>query len=107
MDVLKHRQEESCTYLLNQLGVERVHFGVLDSMHVDSLDKYRQAGLMPSLTENISYKIMCEKLMALFSMHDSQINSDLIGIKNELGNSFFTELDNKKLDTQIRRSLAK
>lgn len=98
---LKHRQEESCAHLMNQLGIKRIHFGVLDFMHADSLEIYRHAGLIPSLTGNTSYKMMCEKLMSLFSIYDSRINSDLIGIKNELGDHFFAELDNKNKDIQI------
>ena len=91
LDDLKHRHEDSCTHLLNEIGVKRVHFGVLDSMHADSLNRYRQAGLTPSLTNNQYCSQMCEKLMALFSQYDSRINTDLVGIKEELGESFFAK----------------
>lgn len=92
---LKYRQEESCSALLQQLGVKRIHFGVLDKMHADSLEKYYQIGLSPSLSEQGSYQMVCEKLMGLFAQYHSRINSDLIGIKKELGSSFFRELDEK------------
>lgn len=95
LSALKYRQEESCAALLQQLGIKRVHFGVLDKMHVDSLEQYYQLGLTPSLSEQVPYQSICEKLMGLFAQYNSRINSDLIGIKNELGSSFFRELDEK------------
>lgn len=71
-----------------------------------SLATYREAGLVPSLAENSNDRKMCEKLMALFSLYDSRINSDLMGIKNELGETFFADVDNKELDETVRSSLS-
>ncbi|KTD33794.1 hypothetical protein Lnau_2086 [Legionella nautarum] len=46
-------------------------------------------GLIPSLSQQVSYQAICEKLMGLFAQYNSRINSDLIGIKTELGSPFF------------------
>lgn len=99
---LKHRQEDSCSALLNQLNIKRVHFGVLDSMHAESLNSYSTIGLTPSLTVNSDCKVLCERLMSLFSKYDSRINSDLLGIKKELGDDFFNELNNTVRTTFYR-----
>jgi pyrimidine deaminase RibD-like protein len=98
---LKHRQEASCTDLLNQLGIKRIHFGVLDAMHAKSLDAYRQAGLLPSLSKDSTCKILCEKLMGLFATYDARINTDLMGIKKELGEDFFAKLN--QIPVEVKR----
>lgn len=86
---LKYRHEDSCTTLMNQLGIKRVHFGVLDEMHATSCERYVHAGLIPSTSEDSWCIAMCEKLKDLFNIYDTRINSDLLGIKHELGNEFF------------------
>lgn len=104
MNGLKHRQEDSCSDLLKQLSVKRAHFGVLDTMHAETLDAYRSIGLIPSLSHHDACKMMCHKLMGLFAKYDSRINYDLLGIKRELGEEFFNEIDATQQISQIPRA---
>ena len=86
---LKYRNEDSCAELIKNLGITRVHFGVLDTFHTLTLDIYNSFGLSPSLTKNSYLHEMCKKLMWMFSTYDSKINNELLSIKKELGDDFF------------------
>ncbi len=90
---LKHRHESSCTDLIKKLGVKRIHFGILDTMHLAELSEYETLGLMPSLTAQVSLHTMCQKLMNLFSIYDSKINTELPAIKHSLGKDFFSIIE--------------
>lgn len=86
---LKYRKEPSCCDLISELGIKSIHFGVLDTHHASSLDTYRQLGFNATLTQDSKLNRLCIKLMNLFSQYESRINTDLIGIKKELGDAFF------------------
>lgn len=86
---LKYRDEPSCSELIKNSGVSKIHFGVLDTLHASSLAEYSNAGLSPSLSKNSKIKMMCENLMSLFERYESRINTNLLDIKNELGDAFF------------------
>jgi pyrimidine deaminase RibD-like protein len=87
---LKYRREASCAELIKSLGVKRIHFGVLDTMHLADLSDYKALGFAPSLTAAPSLSAMCLKLMSLFSTYDSKINTELPSIKRSLGEGFFS-----------------
>ena len=89
---LKYRNEASCSDLIRTLGIERVHFGVLDSMYVETIATYSKFGLTATLTKNQDIQRMCSKLMDMFSIYDSRINYELLTIKAELGNDFFSPI---------------
>lgn len=89
---LKYRGQSSCSELMKKIGVARTHFGVLDTMHASSLADYKNYGIDASVTKNASLASMCENLMAIFSDYDSRINTDLLGIKKELGSNFFSKI---------------
>jgi pyrimidine deaminase RibD-like protein len=86
---LKHRKEESCANLISNLGIKKIHFGVLDTHHTISVDAYKQFGFQPSLTKDDNLHAICTRLMNLFTQYDSRINQDLIGIKKEIGSAIF------------------
>ncbi len=86
---LKYREESSCFELIKNSGISRIHFGVLDTLHAPSLADYASAGLQPSLSKNSNISMMCENLMSLFERYESRINTNLLDIKNELGDPFF------------------
>ncbi len=89
IDDLKYRKEYSCCTLISSLGIQKIYFGVLDTHHTPSLDTYKQLGFHPTLTQNEKLHAICKKLMQLFAQYESRINTDLIGIKKELGPLFF------------------
>jgi len=86
---LKYRNEVSCSELIKNLGITRIHFGVLDTFHAPAMENYHLSGLGATLTKNYNLHQMCQKLMEMFSKYDSRINKELIAIKNELGDDFF------------------
>lgn len=91
---LKYRAESSCSELIKQLGVKRIHFGVLDTQHVSCISSYSDIGFMPTLTQDNAIKTICSNLMNLFAKYDARINTELPTIKKELGNSFFSSIYN-------------
>lgn len=91
---LKYRKESSCADLIKKIDVKRIHFGVLDTMHAASEKKYKDFGIIGTLSTNEEIKVMSEKLMSLFSIYDSRINSELLDIKRELGDEFFFPIRN-------------
>lgn len=86
---LKYRDETSCSELLKNLNITRVHFGVLDTFHTPTIEIYNSLGFSATLTKNKNQHKMCQKLMGMFSIYDSRINKELISIKKELGDNFF------------------
>lgn len=90
---LKYRTDSSCVDLIRSMGIKRVHFGVLDTLHGSSLTSYSKVGLIPSITENTEIKMMCSNLMGLFHEYDSRINNELVTIKHELGDDYFSIID--------------
>lgn len=97
---LKYREQSSCSELMKKIGIARTHFGVLDTMHVSCLEDYKNYGLQASVTKDASLASMCKNLMAIFSDYDSRINTDLLGIKEELGSNFFGNI--AALDEHIK-----
>ncbi len=100
---LKYRAEDEscCSHLINDLGVKRIHFGVLDTLHAETLSTYSSLGFKPSLSQDHYCKTMCEKLMAIFSTYQSRINKDLLGIKQELGEAFFNLTSHENVADQV------
>ncbi|EKD71857.1 MAG: hypothetical protein ACD_46C00083G0007 [uncultured bacterium] len=90
VEQLKYRSESSCAELIRLLGVRRMHFGVIDTLHVSSISSYAEMGFIATLTKNNRIALICDKLMSLFSRYDSRINSELLKIKKELGDGFFS-----------------
>jgi pyrimidine deaminase RibD-like protein len=86
---LKYRGESSCADLAKSLGINRIHFGALDTHHVPTLDGYTSLGFTASITKNPKIAEMCQNLMGMFSTYDARINSELLAIKESLGDSFF------------------
>ena len=86
---LKYRKEPSCSELMRRVGVTRTHFGIIDDIQASSIKDYEKLGITASYTTNLYLSRVCERLMSLFSTYDARINSDLLGIKKELGNDFF------------------
>jgi len=86
---LKYRGESSCSELIQDLGVKRIHFGVLDDFHVPTLDEYTQLGFTATVTTEPHLAEMCQKLMSMFATYESRINSELLEIKIELSLEFF------------------
>lgn len=89
---LKHRDEAACSDLIRELGISRVHFGVLDTLHVSNIEEYKEIGLNVTLTEKPQLAEMCNKLMQMFDTYDARINTELLEIKQELGDSFFNPI---------------
>lgn len=86
---LKYRDEASCSELINNLGITRIHFGVLDTFHTPTIESYNIFGLTATLTKNKNLHEMCRKLMGMFSTYDSRINKELLSIKKDLEDHFF------------------
>lgn len=101
LKTLKYRGEPSCSQLMKELGVKRTHFGVLDDMHVNCPEDYAENALIATLTEDLRLADMCKKLMSMFAIYDSRINSDLLGIKLELGDQFFDEVLSLRLSESV------
>ena len=93
---LKYRSESSCSQFITSFGINRIHFGVLDTLHAESISVYKEMGFIATFTENINNKKICSNLMALFAKYHSRINEQLPAIKKELGNSFFDSFLSKK-----------
>jgi pyrimidine deaminase RibD-like protein len=89
---LKYRAEPSCLELIKRAGISRIHFGALDTMHAESISSYIYAGFATTLSKNESIKTVCNNLMNLFQEYDSRINTELLTIKNELGEGFFSAI---------------
>jgi pyrimidine deaminase RibD-like protein len=80
-----HRADAACAELIKNLGVKRIHFGALDTSHVNSLAAYEQMGFVPSITKHGDISIVCNNLMNLFTRYGSRINKELLNIKQEIG----------------------
>lgn len=89
---LKYRAEASCIELIKSIGIKRIHFGVLDTLHAKTLQDYSEKGFSASLTQDSNIEAICRKLMCLFDTYESRINSELSLIKKELGNTFFDSI---------------
>ncbi|STX51581.1 Pyrimidine deaminase [Legionella busanensis] len=94
------QDEAACANLINDLGVKRIHFGVLDTLHAETLSTYSSLGFKPSLSQDHYCKTMCEKLMAIFTTYQSRISKDLLGIKRELGEAFFNSTSQEVVANQ-------
>ena len=92
---LKYRSESSCIELIKRLKINRIHFGVLDTMHSPTIALYESLGLVATESQAPSLSKMCNKLMSLFARYDSRINHELPVIKKQLGNEFFLPINNK------------
>lgn len=90
IEKLKYRAEPSCAELIKSLGIKRIHFGVLDTLHAATLDAYTGMGFVATIAENTELAAICKNLMSLFERYDSKINTELLKIKNELGDSIFS-----------------
>lgn len=99
---LKYRSESSCSEFIRNFGINRIHFGALDTLHAESISVYKEMGFIATLTENINNNKICTNLMALFAKYRSRINKQLSTIKQELGDSFFDPILLKKAACNVQ-----
>jgi pyrimidine deaminase RibD-like protein len=84
------RVGESCSRLLVEHGMLRVHVGTIDEYQlVDCAGYYEDAGIKITLAEDVNLRATCENLKSMFGKYDQYINSGLPGIKKEIGFSLF------------------
>lgn len=96
IEKLKYRAEPPCIELIKKSSISRIHFGTLDTMHAKSISNYTDAGFSTTLSKNPKIITVCNNLINLFKVYDSRINTELLIIKKELGDVFFSAIANEK-----------
>lgn len=81
---LRSRVGDSCTDLLTQENISRVHAGILDSLQVNSLEAYQQRNIRFTITTDPYCKMVCANLLALFETYGDRVNTDMPALKAEI-----------------------
>lgn len=87
---LDRRKDNSCTDFMLEKNIKRVHFGVLDTFHVETIADYAKLGINASVTLNNDLAVKCKTLMNLFSKYKSRLSTDMLQVKIEQGSEFLS-----------------
>jgi pyrimidine deaminase RibD-like protein len=81
------RDGPACVELLLNSGIRHVHVGVIDPKQGDA-ETYQKLGLKLSVTRDKRLSEMCNALLGVFTTYGNQVNTNISGVKNELGAEF-------------------
>ena len=87
----KSRIGPPCTQVLKDLGILRVHAGVIDPLY-SSEEEYARVGIDLTTTRNPRLARACISLLAVFTKFGNRVNEDIVGVKRELGAGFLLGL---------------
>lgn len=77
----------SCVDRLRDLGIRRIHVGVIDQKQGDA-ERYRKLGFELTVTESQRLSGACHALLGVFDKFGNRVNTDIVGVKKELGPFF-------------------
>jgi pyrimidine deaminase RibD-like protein len=88
--ISKSRIGCSCTNLLQQSLIRRVHVGAIDqNQGINDVLEYEKYGLDVTLSQDAQCQIICENLKNIFRIYGDRINCDLLAIKKEVNDCIF------------------
>jgi pyrimidine deaminase RibD-like protein len=88
----KSRAGPSCTELLVERGLTKVHAGIIDPVHVsDGIQEYKKHGIHLTIPEDKYCKTICQRLLSIFQFYGNRVNYDLLTIKEEIGYCIFDQ----------------
>jgi pyrimidine deaminase RibD-like protein len=76
-----------CVQLLKNSGIFRVHTGVVDPLFSNE-GEYANVGIKLTVTQNPRLVRACSSLLAVFTQFGRRVNTDIVGVKRELGTDF-------------------
>jgi pyrimidine deaminase RibD-like protein len=87
---LATRDGPACVELLLDSGIRRVHVGVIDPKQGDA-ETYEKLGLKLSVTRDKRLSEACNALLGVFTTYGNQVNTNISGVKKELGAEFLRQ----------------